>query len=232
MRLRLLTLVLVATPLLAVPSPAQAANECAGFPVCVPVAGPWVLLPAGSGARRPIVEYQLTCPRGYVVGGLDAELSHRAIDVTFLGRLGSPVNPGVSTSRSVVFTASYVGTTARAPSFRPLAGCVPAGGSGRVPTAARAFPPGQPTIRRVRTVRVRPGTAQVTQACRRGERLVHGSHAFGFAQRNPPSESLAGTVSGSRAVRGDRVVVTARGDAELGGVKAVLQVHAVCARAR
>jgi hypothetical protein len=229
---RLLLLALVAVPLLAVPPPAQAANECAGFVVCVPVAGPWVLVPAGSSARRPTVEYQLTCPRGYVVGGLDAELSQRAIDVSFLGRLGSPVNPGVSTSRSVVFVGSYTGTTARAPSFRPLAGCIPAGGSGRVPTAVRAFPPGQPTTRRVRTVRVRPGIATVVQACRRGERLVRGSHAFGFIRRNPPSESLAGTVSGSLAMRDDRVVVTARGDAELGGVRAVVQVHAVCARVR
>jgi hypothetical protein len=81
-------------------------------------------------------------------------------------------------------------------------------------------------------VRVRPGIATVVQACRRGERLVRGSHAFGFIRRNPPSESLAGTVSGSLALRDDRVVVTARGDAELGGVRAVVQVHAVCARVR
>jgi hypothetical protein len=33
-------------------------------------------------------------------------------------------------------------------------------------------------------------------------------------------------------MRDDRVVVTARGDAELGGVRAIVQVHAVCARVR
>jgi hypothetical protein len=33
-------------------------------------------------------------------------------------------------------------------------------------------------------------------------------------------------------VSGSRVVVRARGDAELGGVRAVVQVHATCARAR
>ncbi len=89
---------------------AGAARECDGLQVCVPVAGPWVVVPASSGAPRPQVEFQLSCPRRYVVGGLDAELSHRAIDVTFLGRMGSPVNPGITTSRSAVFVASYVGT--------------------------------------------------------------------------------------------------------------------------
>ena len=230
--LRVLLLALAATPVLAVPPPAQAANECAGLQVCIPVAGPWVVVPTASGPRRPTVEYQLTCPRGHVVGGLDAELSHRAIDVAFLGRLGSPVNPGISTSRSVVFVASYVGTGARAPTFRPFVGCVPATGAGRVPTAVGQLPPGQPTARRVRTVRVRPGTATVVQACRRAERLVGASHAFGFLRERPPSASLVGTVSGSRAVSGDRVVVTVRGDAELGGVRALVQVHALCARVR
>lgn len=230
---RLLLLGLVAGGLLGLAAPARATNECAGHMVCVPVAGPWVVVPTESGAGRPKVEYQLTCPRGYVVGGLDAELSHRGIDVSFIATLGSPVSPGVSTSRSALFVASFVRENARAPSFRPHIGCIPAAGGGsRIPTAAGVFPPGQPTTRRVRTVRVRPGTTRVVLACRRNERLVGASHAFAFRREAPPSPSLAGTVSGSRAVRGNRVIVTARGDAELGGVRALVQVHAVCARVR
>ena len=97
-----------------VAAPAGGADECEGLMVCVSVPGPWVVVPTGSSVPRPKVEYQLTCPRGYIVGGLDARLSHRAIDVGFLGRLGSPVNPGISTRRSVVFVASYVGGTAAA----------------------------------------------------------------------------------------------------------------------
>jgi hypothetical protein len=179
------------------------------------------------------VEYQLTCPRRYVVGGLDAELSLRRIDVSFFGKLGSPVNPGITTSRSAVFAASYVGESARSPSFRPHIGCMPAAGAGvRVPTAAGAFPPGLPTVLRVRTVRVRPGTLRVAQECTAQERLVGASHAFGFFTRRPPGASLAASVTGTRAVRGGRVVVDVRGDAELGGVRAVVQVQAVCARAR
>ena len=200
--------------------------------VCVPVAGPWVAVPTGSGVPRPEVEYQLTCPRGYIVGGLDARLSVRAIDVAFLAKLGSPVNPGVSTSRSAVFVASYVGGSASSPSFKPFIGCMPAtGGGARVPTAAAAFPPGQPATRRVRTVRVRPGTVDVVQACTRRERLVDASHAFGFFTRTPPTSSLVASVTATQSVRGNRVVVSVRGDAEVGSVRVVVQVHAVCSRA-
>lgn len=231
--LRVCVLALTLVAALAVAAPAGGTNECDGLMVCVSVAGPWVVVPTGGGADRARVEYQLTCPRRYVVGGLDAELSRRGIDVSFLGKLGSPVNPGITTSRSAVFVASYVGGSARSASFRPYIGCMPATGGGiRVPTAVSAFPPGQPTVRRVRTVRVRPGTLRAMQGCLARERLVGATHAFGFFTRTPPSASLAASISGNRAVVGDRVVVDVLGDAELGGVRAVVQVHAVCSRTR
>jgi hypothetical protein len=214
---------------LAAAAPAGSANECEGLQVCIPVAGPWVVVPAAGGAQRPKVEFQVSCPRGHIAGGLDAELSQRAIDVNFLGLLGSPVNPGVSTARSVVFVGSYVGVSPRAPTFKPYVGCLPsAGGGARVPTAAAVFPPGRPTTRRVKTVRVRPGTATVAQGCRRGERLVGAAHAFGFNTRRPPNASLVSGVSGVRSVRAGKVVVRVTGDAELGGVRAIVQVQAVC----
>jgi hypothetical protein len=199
--------------------------------VCVPVKGPWVVVPTGRGIPRPHVDYQLSCPRGYIVGGLDAELSHRAIDVGFLGKLGSPVNPGITTTRTAVFTATYVGASARAPSFRPHIGCMPASGGGRVPTAFKAYPPGNPTVRRVLTARVRPGSAQhLGKSCRRRERLVSGSHALGFYTRRPPGETLAASVEATQAVRGGRVAVAVRSDETLVGIRAVVQVHALCAR--
>ncbi len=218
---------------LAVAAPAGSANECDGLQVCVPVAGPWVVVPPGRGVPRPKVEYTVTCPRRYVAGGLDAELSQRAIDVHFRGTLGSPVNPGISTSNAVVFVGSFVGQSPRAPTFKPYVGCLPSSGGGsRVPTSVSAFPPGQPTIRRVKTVRVRPGTATVAQDCRRGERLVDAAHAFGFNTRTPPTASLVSLVSGTRSVRGGRVVVRVRGNAEIGEVRAVVQVQAVCSVVR
>lgn len=214
-------------------TPAGATNECDGLMVCVPVAGPWVVVPTGGGVPREQVEYQLRCPRNHVVAGLDAELSRRAIDVAFLGTLGSPVNPGISTSRSVVFVASFVGVSATHATVRPHIGCVPAtGGGGRVPTSFTVFQPGQPTVRRVREARVRPGSATVVQGCLANERLVGAAHAFGFYTRRPPDAGLVASVAGTRVIRGGRVRVTARGDAELGSVRAVVQVQAVCSRVR
>lgn len=230
-RLALLAVTLAAA--LTVAAPAGSANECDGLQVCVPVAGPWVVVATAGGAQRPTTSWQLTCPRGFIVGGLDAELSQRAIDVSFFGMLGSPVNPGITTSRSVTFVGSYVGTSPRSPSFKPYVGCMPARGGGpRVPTSVSVFEPGTPTTRRARTVRVRPGTATVAQGCRAGERLVGASHAFGFFTKRPPTASLASGVEGTHTVRDGKVFVRVRGDAEVGLVRAVVQVQAVCARTR
>jgi hypothetical protein len=228
-------LVLAATlaAALTVAAPAGGARECDGLQVCVPVRGPWVVVPGGGGANRAKVEWQLSCPREHVVGGLDAVVSVRAIDVSFYGRLGSPVNPGITTGRAVTFVGSNVGQSDRAATFRPFIGCMPsAGGGSRIPTAVGAFPAGEPTTRRVTTERVRPGTSTVTARCVRGERLVGASHAFGFQTRSAPNASLAASVTGTRAVRDGRVVVRVRGDAELEGVRALVQVHAVCAGTR
>lgn len=231
-RLRILWALVVAAAALAVAAPAGGANECDGLMVCVPVAGPWVVVPASTSVPRERVEFQLTCPRGHVVGGTDARLSARAIDVGFIGTVGSPVNPGITTSRSAVFLATYVGrATGTVPTFKPFIGCMPlAGGGSRIPTSVSQIRPGQPVTRRVKTVRVRPGTATVTQRCRSGEHLVGGTHAFGFYTRTPPSASLVGSVSGSERIDAGRVAVRVSGDAELAGVRAVVQVQALCSR--
>jgi len=221
----------VIAAVLAVAAPAGAANECDGLQVCVPIAGPWVVVPASTSTQRLHVEYQLTCPRGHIVGGLDARLSVRNIDVQFLGKLGSPVNPGVSTTRSAVFRGTYVGERDGAPSFKPFIGCIPAAGGGsRVPTSFTAFRPSQPVTRRVKTVRVRPGTTTVVLRCASGERLVGGTRAFAFETRNPPSASLVSSVSGSAAIGSTTVSVRVSGDAELAGVRALVQVQALCTR--
>jgi hypothetical protein len=226
---RLFVLAAVAAGFAVAPAPALATDECQGLQQCVPVHGPWVVVPTGSSVPRPRVEWQLTCPRGYVAAGLDAELSHRAIDVGFLGRIGAPVTPGVVTRRSIVLYASYVGATARAPSFRPHVGCMPGGGGGRIPTA---FKPGEPTIRRVAQNEVSPGRGTAAKSCLPRETLVGASHAFGFFMRNAPSASLVASVGGRQRVSGRRVAVAVTADVEVASVQAVVQVHAVCSRAR
>ena len=210
---------------------ARATNECRGLMVCVPVAGPWVVVPA---TRH--VQYQVACPRRYTVGGLDAELSHRALDVTFPGRLGSPVNPGITTTTSAVFDGFYTGVPRQVTSFRPHIGCIPAAGGGGSPPwfvslRPAVFPPGRPVIRRVRTVNAVAGrTTRGAQGCARNERLVGASHAVGLYTQTAPATTVATSVSVTRTVRGGRVAVVVRADASL-RVRAVAQLHALCAGA-
>jgi hypothetical protein len=133
------------------------------------------------------------------------------------------------TGRSIVFWASYVGATARSPSFRPHVGCMPGGGGGRIPTA---FKPGRPTIRRVAQTEIAPGRNATAKTCPARETLVGASHAFGFFMRNAPSASLVESVGGRQRVSGRRVIVLVTADVEVASVQAVVQVHAICSRAR
>ena len=223
---------LVGAALTVAPAASAATRECNGLQVCVPVAGPWVVVPTG-GATRATAQFQLNCPRGYIVGGLDAELSVKAIDVSFAGTLGSPVNPGITTSATVVFSGTYVGGDARAAaSMRPHIGCIPAsGGGGRVPTMVNAsvFPPGHPTTRRTRTVTVLPGSTRVVQACASGERLITASHAIGFFTARPPAAREIAAVRTRQTVDGGRVTVRTEAGLTIVNERAVLQVGAVCA---
>jgi hypothetical protein len=223
---RLVVACAVACAALAAAAPAGATSECRGLMVCVPITGPWVLTPANEQ-----VEFQLSCPRRFIVGGLDAELTDRSIDVTFMGGLGSPVNPGVTTTGDAVFLGRFVGTRAAAASFRPHIGCVPSNGGGqRVPTAYHAFPPGKPTIRIVKELPVAPGiTRKLTLGCAPRDHLASATHAVAFYMPQPPTAALAQAVTVKRTVRSGRVQVTARGTDALRGVHAVVQVDLVCA---
>jgi hypothetical protein len=212
-------------------APAGATNECRGLQVCVSVHGPWVVVPGRLGRARSPAQFQLSCPRGFVVGGLDAELSDRAIDIDFPGLLGSPVGPGTTTSRTAVFRGVYTGASVRTPVYRPHIGCIPAAGGGGGPVPFRkpqAFPPGQPAIRRVRTVPVRAGTTRAIAACATGERLVSGWHAVGFYTATVPSATLIRSVTSTQRVSGDRLDARTRASVAVRGVRTVLQAGAVC----
>ena len=219
---RLLLLALVAAACAVAASPAGAAtSECKGLQVCVPVVGPWVLATPGQ------VEFQLSCPKRFIVGGLDAELSSRGIDVGFVGSLGSPVNPGITTTQQAVFLGRLVRGRDPAPFFRPHIGCVPASGGGqRVPTAYHAFAPTKPTARKVSEVAVRPGgVRRLAARCARNERLVSATHAIGFTDQAPPPVAAARSVVVAQRVTGDRVALTIRAGR---GVHAIVQVDLLC----
>jgi hypothetical protein len=187
----------------------------------VPIAGPWVVVPA-----KGEVQYQLTCPKGYVVAGTDAELTDPQIDLSFFASSGSPVSPGVTTSRTIVFAASYVGAKHAPQTFRPHAGCVPTTGGGqRTPTGVRKItPPGHPTTRRVVTRRVTVEDSIVV-TCKRGERLVAWHLARGFGTPSPPSLALVSSLVVHGHATGKQVVVDIRARRGQG----IVQVAAVCA---
>jgi hypothetical protein len=202
----------------AVAPSASATNECRGLMVCVPVVGPWVV--TGSAQR---VEYDLSCPARFVVAGLDAELSRRGIDVGFVGALGSPVNPGITTSRDAVFLGRVVRGPSAGASFRPHIGCIPAQGGGqRAPTAYRPVPPGKPVDRRVEEIAAR-GSRVVTGRCPKGELLSSATHAVGFYAPTPPSASAIRAVHVAQSVRAGVVTLRVHSTAA-----AVVQLDLVC----
>jgi hypothetical protein len=224
---RLLVLAAVSAAALVAAASAGATRECNGLQVCVPVAGPWVLAPG-----RAETQWQLACPKRFIVGGLDAELTTRALDLAFRATLGSPVNPGISTSTAAVFLGRLVAGHDPAASFRPHIGCVPTSGGGpRIPSAHHpVYPPGRPTVLRASALPVRAGaTRQVTRTCRAGERLVRSTHAIGFYKKEPPSRTLARAVHVTQTSTHGVVKVTIRGDSALRHARTVVQLDLLCA---
>ena len=207
-------------------------RECNGLDVCIRVPGPWVAVPAAPAGAAQTVYYQLSCPRRTIVGGLDAVLGDRYLDVQFLGMLGSPVNPGITTARSVFFVATYA--RGRPTYFRPLLGCIPtSGGGGRDTTAVGQRPPRPlPPIRRVGVLRLPAGGTQSTSlTCRRGERLVGSSHAVAYRMAAAPDPDVLNGVTTTRTQRGSSVIVRGRRSIAVPfRTRVEVQVHALCAR--
>jgi hypothetical protein len=219
-----LALVVVAAAAAVGAASAGATNECKGLQVCVPIAGPWVLANAQSEVR-----FQLACPKKFVVGGLDAELSVRGIDISFLGALGSPVNPGVTTTTAAVFLGRVVRSGVAGASFRPHLGCIPASGGGqRTPTAYTVFPPSKPTLPEMKQIPVQRGTHRYVASCKAGERLVGATHAVAFYTTTPPPPTLASSVSATQSVRGGRLHLVVRASPAAAEVRSVVQVDLSC----
>lgn len=223
----LLAATVVALALTAGLTPANAAPaECQGLQACISVPGPWVLVPAHGTA-----EYLLTCPRGRsVVGGLAAMASSRAVRVSFDGRLGAPVSPGVTTTTYALFRA--VSISGRAQTFQPRLGCIPTqGGGGRTTVAYQVTPAGPSLDLRARTKRVGPGEEQSVQvACPGTERLAGSWEATAYRLKKPPKLGASTAVEVTRTVLGKRAVVTATAtDALSIDVNAIVQVGVACA---
>jgi hypothetical protein len=203
-----------------------ATNECRGIQACIPVAGPWVVVPPKGKSQ-----YLLTCPGGRsVVAGLDAQVTSRDVRIEFIGRLGAPVQPGVTTTRYALFRA--VSISNRVQAFQPLLGCVPLqGGGGRSTVSATVTAPGQSPEYRSRITVLSPGTAGfVSVSCRGRERLVDSWRALAFRTKRPPPLSNASRVELSTVVVGKKVVLSATASDGLSiDAHAIAQVGAECA---
>lgn len=229
-RRSILTLAVVALAMFAVlaSGSALAAGECKGLQVCLPVEGPWVVVPANG-----VVNWDLRCPRrGYIVAGTDARVSDRALDVSFRAETGSPIGPGTSSTGSAFFTARYAGVRAVRSFFKPFAGCIPTSGGGS--RGLTAFTPGRPLRLVVGSSRVLPGRSGVAVArCAAGSRLLDATHAVGFVGRRQPPPTLLTNVTTSQTARGLAVTVRARYAPTTDGFfPAELQVIAYCATGR
>ena len=206
----------------------NASGECKGITACIRVPGPWVLVPAHSS-----VQYLLSCPGGKsVVGGLDSQATSRAVRVEFEGRLGAPVQPGVTTTRNALFRA--VSTSGHAEAFQPLLGCVPVqGGGGRSTVSARVTPVGPSLEFRSRILVVRPGQVSFAKvACRAGEQLTGAWHATAFRVKKPPDLGAASLIHVIGRVAGKHkqsVVTVSAPDVLSIDLHAVVQVGAECA---
>ena len=137
--------------------------------------------------------YQLSCPgRGQIIGGLDADRAG-PLELSFLGTLGGPVGPGVTTNRSAVFVARTTQLARELPAAarlhprerrrRARAHVVRAEAEA---DGRRAGPVVDATIRRVKNVRLKDTPSErATYACLSGERLLAYSTAVAFRQNKP-----------------------------------------------
>jgi hypothetical protein len=227
---------IAATPSVsAVPTQRDPPRVCEGLPICIPIGGPWVVVP-GAAPRTGLATtvWQLSCPSTLgLVGGVDARPSKPWISVSFEGRIGSPINPGITTRSDVVFTAVSVGPPGQAASFLPVVGCIPAQGGPRQPTAVKAptqVRPGAPITRRVRVIEVRSGRpVRGRLACTSGERLLSVETAIGLYTALPPTPTELRSVRVTRSVRAGTVVVTAVQRGLATDRAAQVQIHALCA---
>jgi hypothetical protein len=211
------------------PAAGGAANECRGIQTCIPVTGPWVLVTHAQPAQ-----YLLACPGGRsVVGGLDALATSSFVHVEFSGRVGAPVSPGVTTTRSALFRGILVGKQRRA-AYQPFIGCIPtSGGGGRSTVSARpsVTRPGAPVEWFAKNVMVHPGTTGVGEVtCPEGETRTGEWSTVFFKTTSPPSLAQAALVQVQRLTSGNRVGVTVDATDQLSlDVHAGVQVGVECA---
>ena len=181
----------------------------------------------GSRRTRGQVEFQLACPKRFVVGGLDAELSSRGIEIGFVGSLGSPVNPGITTSAAAVFLGRLVRGQDPArelpPAHRLHTG---SGGGQRARPRTTPSRPAKPTVRQ-REDRSTFGRrdAHYVGSCPRTSGSLLATHAVAFyGERRRPRALAARPASPQRCVARRRRPTSRATRRAIAGARAVVQL--------
>ena len=146
-----------------------ATNECRGLNPCVPIAGPWVVVPGEGRGAVPAHLPEGLRRRRHRRG------AHRPADRPLVPRLvrepGRPGRDHLPDGRVRRLVRRREAPRPR-PSGRTSAASPPTGGGPRTPTGVRKItPPGHPTTRRVVTRRVAVEDSIVV-TCKADERLV------------------------------------------------------------
>jgi len=205
-------------------SSGRAANECNGIQRCVPVSGPWVVVPA-SGE----VDFLLECPGAKgIVGGTDALVSSQQIGVSWDAIPGSPIGSGRTSNFEVLFRA--VSGNHRPGEFQPFIGCIPTQSSTRTTTAVPSHPLGAPLDLRAANVAVDPGQASSgSLRCPVGEQFVDSWTATAFALPEPAPPGSAAAITVHATVSDGVASLSARAGASLSlSVHALVQLGVRC----
>ena len=190
--------------------------------------GPWVVVPGARHGRVPALAARADAASS---AGSTRRSTSRDVHVGFDGRLGAPVQPGVTTTRYALFRAVSTSSAARRRSSR-----CSAASRCRAGAAARRSP--RASARRGRRSTYARGSSSSGRAtcvrpdrCASGENLVDAWHAVAFRTKQPPPlAERAVSCSAQHVVVGKQVVVTASAtDALSIDAHAIVQAGAECA---
>jgi hypothetical protein len=195
-------------------APESTTKECDNVGGCQPLAGPWVVVPAGG-----VGTYLLHCAtkRGWLIGGTDARASSTDVRVWFDGQLGAPIGqPSTesSTGAGLLFHADT--RDGRTGSYQPILGCVKLRQKGirstvsaRVTATLPGSAPAAPLDLHAVNLELSPPVTVVQHvACLPGEKIVSTWESIAFFQGPPDVSHIAKLVKMIPATSGRVLSVT------------------------
>ena len=176
----------------------QAADECKGLQVCIPVAGP-VGRDPGAGEASATATWQLVCPEG-VVGGVDAQASETARRRRVPRAHRQPRQPRHHDDEVARLHRAPMPAGARRADELPAVHRLHPGGGGGPRTPTSFVPRADDGQARRADHRARRGRSHVDAGagsrarrsrCQPGERLLRAAHSVGLYTPDVPTQRAA-----------------------------------------